>query len=105
MELGYDIPAHIGQTLEEICTPALIVDLDAFERNVAKMKDYCAQHNIRLRAHAKTHKSADISRYLIEHGGACGICCQKRCGARAHRAGMCGRNRSGPYDLWHTHWP
>ena len=83
MELGYDIPAHIGQTLEEICTPALIVDLDAFERNVAKMKDYCAQHNIRLRAHAKTHKSADISRYLIEHGGACGICCQKLSEAEA----------------------
>jgi len=32
---------------------------------------------VRLRAHAKTHKSADIAKYQIEHGGACGVCCQK----------------------------
>jgi len=32
MELGYYIPAHNGQTLEEICIPALIVNLDALER-------------------------------------------------------------------------
>jgi len=89
MELGYEIPARVGQTLDEICTPALIVDLDAFERNVAKMKAYCAHNNIRLRAHAKTHKSSDISRYLIEHGGACGICCQKLSEAEAlFRAGI-----------------
>jgi 3-hydroxy-D-aspartate aldolase len=83
LELGYDVPARPGQRLDEICTPALIIDLDALDRNAARMKRYCPGHGIRLRAHAKTHKSADIARYLIEHGGACGICCQKLSEAEA----------------------
>jgi 3-hydroxy-D-aspartate aldolase len=77
LELGFNVPAKVGQALNEVCTPALIVDLDAFERNVATMKRYAEDNNIRLRAHAKTHKSADISAYLVEKGGCCGICCQK----------------------------
>jgi 3-hydroxy-D-aspartate aldolase len=77
LELGFNVPAKVGQALNEICTPALIVDLDVFERNVATMKCYAEDNNIRLRAHAKTHKSADISAYLIKSGGCCGICCQK----------------------------
>ena len=44
---------------------------------------------VRLRAHAKTHKSADIARLQIERGGACGICCQKVSEAEAMaRAGI-----------------
>lgn len=89
LELGYNVPAVIGQKIEDVCTPALIVDLDAFERNVAKMKRYAEDNNIRLRAHAKTHKSVDISAYLVEKGGCCGICCQKLSEAEALiRAGV-----------------
>ena len=40
LEVGYDVPARVGQTLDQICTPALVIDLDAFDRNVAKMKRY-----------------------------------------------------------------
>jgi 3-hydroxy-D-aspartate aldolase len=69
--------------VDEICTPALIVDLDAFERNVRTMADFVRRAGVRLRAHAKTHKSADIARYQIEQGGACGICCQKASEAEA----------------------
>ena len=70
-------PAHIGMPLEEVDTPCLIVDLDAFERNVEAMRRFLAASGVRHRAHAKTHKCADIARYQIEHGGACGVCCQK----------------------------
>ncbi len=63
--------------IEDVDTPCLLIDLDAFERNVAAMADYVKSRGVRLRAHAKTHKSADIARYQIEKGGACGICCQK----------------------------
>ncbi len=83
LELGFNVPAKVGQMISEICTPALIVDLDAFERNVAKMKRYVEDNSIRLRAHAKTHKSADIAKFLLEHGGCCGICCQKLSEAEA----------------------
>ena len=37
-EVGYDIPAIPGMDESEIQTPCLIVDLDAFERNVEKMR-------------------------------------------------------------------
>ncbi len=75
--VGLNIPAEIGMAEEEICTPALIIDLDAFEKNVKLMGDFVKDRGIRLRPHAKTHKSADIALYQIEHGGSCGICCQK----------------------------
>jgi 3-hydroxy-D-aspartate aldolase len=81
--VGLDIPAEPGMRLDEIATPALIVDLDAFERNVATLKDFIGKNGVRHRAHAKTHKSADIARYQMEHGGACGVCCQKVSEAQA----------------------
>lgn len=85
--VGLTVPAAVGMPLEEVGTPALIVDLDAFEKNVATMKAFVEKHGLRLRAHAKTHKSADIARYQIEHGGACGVCCQKVSEAEALVAG------------------
>ncbi len=75
--VGLTVPARIGMKLEDVATPALIVELDAFERNVAQMRTFITQNGVRHRAHAKTHKSADIALFQIEHGGACGICCQK----------------------------
>jgi len=75
--VGFNIPAEIGMKEEQICTPALLIDLEAFERNVQTMGEFISKHGVRLRAHAKTHKSIDIARYQVEHGGACGICCQK----------------------------
>ncbi len=75
--VGLNIPAEIGTALEDVCTPALVIDLDAFERNIAQMGQFAENAGVRHRAHAKTHKSADIALYQIEHGKACGICCQK----------------------------
>lgn len=81
--VGLDIPAEPGMPLEDIATPALIIDLDAFERNVETLRQFITANGIRHRAHAKTHKSADIARYQMEKGGACGVCCQKVSEAQA----------------------
>jgi 3-hydroxy-D-aspartate aldolase len=89
LEVGYDVPAAIGDRIADIQTPALLIDLDAFERNCHKMRSYVESMGVRLRAHAKTHKSADIALYQIAEGGACGICCQKVSEAEALvRAGV-----------------
>ena len=62
--------------LDEVDTPALIVDLDAFERNLEKMARNVASLGVRLRPHAKTHKCAVIAKRQMELG-AVGVCCQK----------------------------
>ena len=49
--------AEIGQPLAQVDTPALIVDLDAFETNLKTMADMIASGPAKLRAHSKTHKS------------------------------------------------
>ncbi len=77
LEVGYDIPAAIGMDASEIQTPALVLDLDALERNIQKMGDYAKAHGMRHRVHGKMHKSVDVARLQVELGGACGICCQK----------------------------
>ena len=50
--VGRDVPAAVGMALEDVGTPALIVDLDAFEKNVETMRAFVAKHGLRLRAHA-----------------------------------------------------
>ncbi len=85
--VGLNIPAEVGMDADDVCTPALIVDLDAFEHNIDVMHQYIVEHGLRHRAHAKTHKSVDIALYQIEHGGACGVCCQKVSEAEAMVAG------------------
>ncbi|EUB97821.1 hypothetical protein PMI07_000381 [Rhizobium sp. CF080] len=62
LDIGYDVPASVGDTINDIQTPALIIDLDAFERNVGRMKAYAEAMGVRLRPHAKTHKS-QMSRF------------------------------------------
>src|SRR3984957_5283671 len=52
----------------DLGTAALIVDLEAFERNVQKMADHCRANGISLRPHAKTHKCAEIARAQIAAG-------------------------------------
>ncbi|NNU81141.1 DSD1 family PLP-dependent enzyme [Halovulum dunhuangense] len=77
LEVGFDIPASVGMAEADIQTPCLVVDLDAFEKNVRTMRDFCRQMGVRHRVHGKMHKSVDVARYQIEHGDAVGVCCQK----------------------------
>jgi 3-hydroxy-D-aspartate aldolase len=69
-------PAQIGAPLADIDTPALIVDLDAFERNLQKMAAFARAAGVRMRPHAKTHKCPIIARKQVA-AGAVGQCCQK----------------------------
>ncbi len=68
--------ASPGQRLDEVDTPALVVELDAFERNLRALADAVAGSGVRVRAHAKTHKCPEIARRQLA-AGAIGVCCQK----------------------------
>ena len=70
-------PAEPGMALAEVETPALLVDRAALDANIAAMASYLQSRapGIRLRPHAKTHKSPDIARLQIA-AGAIGVCCQ-----------------------------
>lgn len=69
-------PARPGQREDEIDTPALLIDLDAFEHNLDTMAALMAQTSAKLRPHAKTHKSPVVARQQILRG-ATGQCVQK----------------------------
>ncbi|MGH7041334.1 MAG: alanine racemase, partial [Acetobacteraceae bacterium] len=69
-------PAEPGAPEADIDTPALILDLDAFEANLDRMAALLAPTGTRLRAHAKTHKSPVIAQLQMARG-AVGQCVQK----------------------------
>ncbi|OGA24162.1 MAG: alanine racemase [Betaproteobacteria bacterium RIFCSPLOWO2_02_FULL_67_26] len=76
------LPAAVGMSLSEVDTPALILDLDAFERNLDRMDASLAGKKIRIRPHAKSHKCPEIAKRQIARG-AVGVCCQKTSEAEA----------------------
>src|SRR5215467_4008704 len=78
--------ARLGMSLEEIDTPALVVDLDALEGNIARMAQAMEESPARLRPHAKSHKCAEIAKRQIA-AGAVGVCAQKVSEAEALVAG------------------
>ena len=69
-------PAIPGMREDEVDTPALVIDLDAFEYNLDTMAAKLALTGAKLRAHAKTHKSPVIARLQMDRG-AVGNCVQK----------------------------
>jgi D-serine deaminase-like pyridoxal phosphate-dependent protein len=70
------VPARIGDPLAAVDTPALVVDLDAFEHNLDLMANAVHGSGLALRPHAKSHKCVDIAKAQVARG-AVGICCQK----------------------------
>ena len=72
----------IGRCTAEIPTPALLLDLDAVDRNITKLADYFAPLVCELRPHAKTHKLPLIAHKQIK-AGAIGITCAKLQDAKA----------------------
>jgi D-serine deaminase-like pyridoxal phosphate-dependent protein len=69
-------PARPGDPVDAIDTPALVVDLDAFERNLDLMANAVRGAGIALRPHGKAHKCPAIALAQLERD-AVGICCQK----------------------------
>ncbi|WP_068873976.1 MULTISPECIES: alanine racemase [unclassified Phenylobacterium] len=84
--------AHLGEpgSADLIPTPAAVLDLDAFDRNVAKMARRAAQVGLALRPHAKSHKTAALARRQIA-AGAAGVCCAKLAEAEALAAAGVGQ--------------
>lgn len=74
-----DLHAHlIGAqgSRRDLNTPVLVIDKPALERNIARMAEFAASKGVKLRPHAKTHKSVDVARLQIA-AGAVGLCCAK----------------------------
>lgn len=72
----------VGVGVDELDTPALVVDLDAMERNIGRMAAFVLRHGMRLRPHAKMHKSALLAQLQMATG-AVGVCVQKTSEAEA----------------------
>ncbi|MGQ9571721.1 MAG: DSD1 family PLP-dependent enzyme [Dehalococcoidia bacterium] len=66
----------IGLSVEELDTPALVVDIDKMERNIAAIMATLRENGVAWRPHVKCHKSPDIARRLVA-AGAVGITCAK----------------------------
>src|SRR5262245_4151312 len=68
---------EIGLHKSELDTPALLVDLDAVERNIQRMAEFCRAHGVNLRPHAKIHKATPILAWMQLRAGAIGITASK----------------------------
>jgi len=71
-----DLAQLVGQSVNAIDTPALVIDLDAMKRNLGRMAEFARKHDVRWRPHAKTHKSVALAK-LQMLAGAAGVCVQK----------------------------
>ncbi len=65
---------RLFRALQDVPTPALVVDEEALDRNIASMAAFAHRAGRALRPHAKTHKSVPIARKQVG-AGAIGICC------------------------------
>jgi D-serine deaminase-like pyridoxal phosphate-dependent protein len=84
--ISEDLKRLAGQPVAAIDTPALVVDLDAMQRNLHRMAEFAQKHNLRWRPHAKMHKSSAIAKVQLQ-AGAVGVCVQKTSEAEAMAAG------------------
>ena len=76
----------VRQPVSAIDTPALVLDLDAMQRNLGRMAEFARKREIRWRPHAKMHKSSALARLQMQ-AGAVGVCVQKTSEAEAMVAG------------------
>ena len=84
--LSDDLKRLVGQPVAAIDTPALVIDLDAMQRNLSRMAEFARKHNLRWRPHAKMHKSSALAKLQMQ-AGAVGVCVQKTAEAEAMVAG------------------
>lgn len=69
--------ARIGQAIEDLDTPTLLLDRAASDRNLAKMAQFFANRKSKLRPHFKNHKCVTLARRQMAAGNAVGITCAK----------------------------
>jgi D-serine deaminase-like pyridoxal phosphate-dependent protein len=71
-----DPTTSIGQPIDVLDTPALVLDQDVVQANIARTVEIAQASGARLRPHIKTHRMIAVARHQIE-AGAQGICCAK----------------------------
>jgi len=67
----------IGSAIEELDTPALLLDASLFESNLRRMAAYFCDRSVKLRPHFKNHKCTQIARRQLDAGSIVGITCAK----------------------------
>ncbi|MQA00241.1 MAG: DSD1 family PLP-dependent enzyme [Dehalococcoidia bacterium] len=72
----HDGRPEVGRSVDELDTPALWVDLDALEHNIATMAGVCREMGVDWRPHVKASKAPELAKRLVA-GGATGITCAK----------------------------
>ena len=72
-----DCTAAVGCAVEELDTPALLLDWNAAQRNLRRMADYFTDRRCKLRPHFKNHKCTTLARKQLEAGKCVGITCAK----------------------------
>jgi len=75
----------IGQPVEMLDTPCLVVDEEVLQANIQALQTFISGLGLKLRPHAKSHKCPDLARHQLA-AGAVGICCQKVSEAEAFAA-------------------
>ncbi len=86
------------RTIDDLDTPAMIIDMVVLEKNIREMQQVCNNENIPLQVHSKTHKIPEIARMQMR-AGAIGICCQKLGEAEAMVEGGVHENILVPYNI------
>lgn len=86
------------RTIDDLDTPAMIIDLDILEKNIREMQEVCRKEDILLQVHIKTHKIPEIAHMQLRQG-AVGICCQKLGEAEVMVAGGIRGNILVPYNI------
>jgi D-serine deaminase-like pyridoxal phosphate-dependent protein len=54
--------------IDELDTPAVVIDIDVMDRNLARFASYCREHKLSLRPHTKTHKIPQLARKQLDLG-------------------------------------
>lgn len=71
-----DLDPDVYDSIEDVETPAVLVDLDVMERNMQEYASFAEEQGIGLRSHVKTHKIPDLAHRQNEMTGGDGILCQ-----------------------------
>ncbi len=82
--------ARVGDPITAIDTPALVLDMDAFEANVQTMQAWAARHGVALRPHAKAHRCPELSRRQLRQ--ARWVSAAKKCPRSSRYCGWCARH-------------
>src|SRR5579872_3526104 len=58
----------VGDSLDDLESPQLLLDLDTLDKNLARMQEACRERRVDLRVHFKSLKCGGLARYLMRHG-------------------------------------